>query len=346
MAILNSSVMYALLLVLSTAKRSFEQLGKIAKMGGKEIRRRLPKSEISLRKSHVIALRLFKNCTVLTLIIDDTLMKKIHSHGMVGSAWHFDTKTNSTVKSYRLLAAAITNGRFTIPIEFGFMFPKEILMSLDQEKSKLDFIKEFYDSATRLFPEKKIKIAADGLFASVEFLLWCSSNNIDVIVRMHSNRKVECKGISHKIREMKELMPRGKQMARTIQVRWHELILYLTAERRIDKHGNESIVFLAATYKQRPRQYIHDYKLRWPIEKFFRTSKHYLGLEECFSRKLHVQTDHVASVFLAYALAQREMKNKKLKTPEQAIRAIKQGKLPGLIIRFDRLDQIFDGVYA
>lgn len=70
---------------------------------------------------------------------------------------------------------------------------------------------------------------------------------------MHSHRRVEFRGTQYKIREIVCLQPRGRQMARTIKIKWHGLDLYLTAERRIDKHGEESIVFLAATYFARPK---------------------------------------------------------------------------------------------
>ena len=51
-------------------------------------------------------------------------------------------------------------------------------------------------------------------------------------------------------------------MARTIKVFWQEFDLHLIAERRINKRGEESIVYLIATYKVKPIQYVLDYKKR------------------------------------------------------------------------------------
>ena|SRR3990167_2215804 len=260
---------------------------------------------------------------------------------MRGAGWFFDTKIGKSVMAYRLMLGGLTNGKFFIPIGLGFVFSKELLIQNDITKSKLDFIKEFYYQAKILFPETVIKIAADGLFASVETLKWCVNNCIEIVVRMHSNRVVIYKGQKYKISEIACLKPRGRQRSRTIEVDWHEIKLYLTAELRVDKHGKESIVFLAATYKARPSQYVKHYKYRWSIEKFFRTAKQHLGISECFSTSLVVQEKHVAASLFAYSIAQLEMKLQKLKTPEVAIRAIKQQGLDTTLQRLSRLDQIF-----
>lgn len=346
MLTLNTSITYPLLLILSTTKRSFEGLSKIIKKSGDSIKRMLIPVAASFGISHKIAQHIFKDCKLLTLAIDDTLIQKIYSRCMVGTGRFFDTKIGRSIIAYRLIAGVITNGTYAIPISSGFLFAKELLSKADVVKSKLDFVKEFFLLAQQLFPNTKIRIAADGLFASIEFFAWCLENNIEADVRMHSNRKVEFKGKHCKLSKITCLRPRGRQMARTIQVKWHSLALYITAERRINKHNEESIVFIASTYQHRPRNHVIAYKRRWPIEKIFRTTKQYMGLEECFSTQLETQEAHVAAVLLSYSIAQLEMKNKNLDTPEDAIKAIKSKKLDFLIRKFARSDQIFGDIYA
>jgi len=51
-------------------------------------------------------------------------------------------------------------------------------------------------------------------------------------------------------------------MARTIQVVWHDIPLFITAQRRIDKHGEESIVYQASTYEAKPSEHVGNYKNR------------------------------------------------------------------------------------
>ena len=166
---------------------------------------------------------------------------------------------------------------------------------------------------------------------------------------MHSNRVVQYKGKKAKLKDLllkAGIRPRGRQMARTISVVWHQMKLELTIVRRIDKNDDESFVFQIATYKTKPNEHLKNYKKRWPVEKFFRTTKQYLGLQECFSRVFETQRDHVASVFLAYSLAQLDMKKYKLKTPEDAIRRAKTRNVTFTINKFVRFHKDFSSVHA
>ena len=346
MSKLNTPLTYPLLLIVSTVKRSFEALGSLVDKSGDTMKRWLSPKEVSLTIAVKIAQHMFENNKELTLSIDDSLLHKIHSMLMVGTGKFYDTKLGKRVTAFRLIVGALTNGRHTIPVNFGYFFTKELLSSNDIVKTKLDFIKEFYAEAKRLFPDKKIRIAADGLFATVEFFRWALANSVMGITRMHSNRKVTYKGQEIKINQIEDLKLKGKQKARTIKVMWYGLELFITAEKRISKSGKESIVFLAATYKARPSKYVKDYKKRWPIEKFFRTAKQYLGIQECFSRDLDIQSQHIAAVFVAYAIAQYEMKKRSLDNSEQAIKALKRKKPKILIDHFARSNQMFSDFYA
>jgi hypothetical protein len=71
-----------------------------------------------------------------------------------------------------------------------------------------------------------------------------------------------------------------------------------------------------------------------------------LGIQECFSRDLDIQSCHIAAVFVAYAIAQYEMKKRNLDNPEQAIKALKHKKPKNLIDHFSRSNQIFSDFYA
>jgi hypothetical protein len=337
----NTSISYSVLTILSIGKRSFENLGRLIKKSGKTISRMLQPAEKSLDLMQQIAQKTFFKSKKIYLIVDDTLVKKIYSFLMEGSGYFFDTKIYRRVRAYRLIAALVSDGKSTIPIDFAFMFASELLDNLDQAKSKLDYIKIFYALVKRLFPDKKIILLADGLFSTKEILNWCVAENIDCEMRMHSNRTVEYKGQKLKLTAIKALIPKGRHMAKTIAIVWHGLRLFITAEKRIDKNGEQSIVFLVSTHKAKPHEHVKNYKKRWPIEKFFRTTKQYLGLQECFSTSLETQLDHIGGVFLAYALIQLDMKKRKFKTPEEAIRASKLKKYNAALNHFIALDQIF-----
>jgi len=138
-------------------------------------------------------------------------------------------------------------------------------------------------------------------------------------------------------------------MVRTVHITWHDIWLWLTVVRRINKHGVETIVFQAATYKDKPIKHKLAYDKRWNIEKLFRIGKQPLGLSDCYSSKLSVQHSHVTSVLLASTLVQIEKKEKKFDKPEAAIRHLKTQNVPTVLNRFSSLNQIFRnlrGAYA
>lgn len=344
--LINISLCYSVLTILSIGKKSFENLGRFIKKSGDTARRMLNPASATLLLMQKLAQKMFQDCEVLTLSIDDTLIKKIYSRCMVGSGEFFDTKIGRKIVAYKLMAAMIGNGKYIMPIGCGFMFASELLTSSDRAKTKLDFIKEFVKLAHQLFPNVKIILVADGLFSTEEILKWCVSEGISCEMRMHSNRVVEYQGKKLALSKIESLRPRGRHMARTISVLWHNLNLYVTGERRIDKNGEESIVFLVSTYKAKPHVHVKMYKKRWPIEKAFRTTKQSLGLQECFSTKMETQFDHVCSVFLAYGLLQWKMKQGKFDTPEDVIRALKLKKYTSVLDGFSALDQIFGDVNA
>jgi len=345
MIILNNIAIYPLLTIITNiGKRSFENMGKLIKKSGDTISRMLRPGHESLEASRKIAQQIFANKKELLVIIDETMIKKIHSQMMEGTGWLFDTKIGRSINAYRLIIGAISDGKFTVPISAAFTFGKEFYANPSQALEVT--VRLFINTAQKLFPNARIIGTLDGAYATVNNLKWAIENNIGLEVRMHSNRVVEYKGKKQKLREIKEIRPKGRQMARTIEAIWQGLSLQITAVRRIDKHGNETIVYQAATYKATPSQHAKNYKWRWGIEKLNRTTKQSLGLQECFSRKIGTQFDHICAVLLAYSIAQLEMKQKGYKNPEAAIKALKKKKPSFLNRKFDRLDQDIDIAYA
>ncbi len=149
-------------------------------------------------------------------------------------------------------------------------------------------------------------------------LTWCIENKVKAEMRMRSSCVVVYKGKKLSPKQLvleRNVRPRGRQTCRAVSLKWHNIDLEITIVRRIDKHGNESIVFQVATYKARPEAHVAHYQKRWAIEMIFRRSKQSLGLQECQSRSLQLQHNHVAAVLLAYAITQLEMKKRKLDTP-------------------------------
>lgn len=338
----STVITYPLLLLLSTiGKKSFENMGRLIQRSGDTVHRLLHPAEASFQCSRSIAQSIFAKNKTLYVGIDDTLIKKIYSKMMQGTGMFYDTKVGRQIMAFRLVIAVVTDGRFSIPIDSAYLYAKELLDLIKdkQFQSKDDIAKASVETAIKLFPNTKLIVVVDGLYSTVEFVRWCKRKNIRLEARMHSNRVVKYRGESVKIRDfvnMQGIAPKGRQMARTISVIWHEIDLELTIVRRVDKHGQESIVFQMATYKALPREHVANYKKRWSVEMINRTTKQELGLQECYSRKLETQRNHVAAALLAYAFAQVEMKVCRLRKPEDAIRRCKTKNANFLTARFSR----------
>jgi len=337
---------YPILNLMSIGKKSFENLGRVIYKSGKTISRMLQPASVSLDHAQYLCQSAFQNKKKLLCIIDDTLIKKVYSQVLQGAGMFYDGKTGKQIMAYRLIICLISDGKLAMPIECAYLFSKELLDLIpDKFQSKEDIAKTCINLAIKLFSKEKIVVVADGLYATVSILRWCKQNGIAAEMRMHSNRVVIYKGEKISLKRLstkKRVCPKGRQMARTVLVKWHEMDLEVTIVRRIDKHDDESIVFQVATYKALPREHVSNYKKRWAIEKMIRTSKQHLGLQDCFSRSLDTQRKHVASVLLSYALAQLDMKKYRLKTPEQAIRRFKKKNANTVLGYLNRLDQSYD----
>jgi Transposase DDE domain len=325
---LAQNLTYSVLSILSTAKNSFENFGKMICKSGKTIARWLSHEEKVFNNLKKIALAAFLNKKKLFLIIDDSFIRKIHSLCIEGTGWFYDTKLHRSNPALRLILAILSDGKINIPIYDNFWLCSELIKaSCIQNQTKEAFIKAAYQIVQDLFPAAEIIVLVDGLFATIELLHWASKENIMLEARMHSNRIVEYKGQKYslkKLSQLKRVRLVNRMMQRTVEARWQNIDLQITISKRIDRHQEESIVFQVSTKKCEPRQHVALYKKRWPIEKAFRTTKQSLGLEECFSTDFQKQKNHVASVFQAYVLLQLEAKRLRLKSPEAAARHYKE----------------------
>lgn len=317
---------YPLALLMSIGRKSFENIGRTIRQTGERVARLLPPEQTSYEILKNICLSVFKDSKQLYIIIDDTLIKKFFAEHIQGTAYFYDSKMGRRITAFRLVIGMISDGEITIPIYGEYLFDTELLEVINEKhKSKMDITKAIVRYALSMFPGRKMILVADGLYASAECLHWCKDNGINAEMRMHSNRIVEYKGKKTSLKKIAfdlGVRPKGRQMARTITTVWHGMELEITVVRRINKHGEESIVFQVATYKALPREHAEAYACRWPVEKSIRTKKQRLGLQDCYSVSFEKQRNHVAAVFVSYALAQLEMRSGKLKNPEVAIRRL------------------------
>lgn len=335
---------YTTLLFKATpGKKNFTELSKVGEVSHDRVSRELAKTENIIESLELLAIEAFKDKKVLYLEIDTSIIRKMFSEFIEGTDGVFDTKIGKMLTGFNLFAAGLSDGKNMLPFFGEFAEKKD---SANQKMTVVSLLKKAILRAKELFPNTRIIVVADGAFATVENLKWCVQNNVYYEGRIAKNRAVYYQGERKIVKEIEDLVPKGNQMARTIQVSWYNLLLYITAERRRDKNNVETIVYQVSTFKAKPMEHVLIYKKRWKIEEFFRTIKQKLGLQDCASTKKDTQLKHVHSVFLAYSLAVLEKKSKNFSTVEDAIRALDRKKPDFLIHYFSAPGRIFHSVHA
>lgn len=316
---MSKALDYSKLLLTPFCVKNFSCLGRECRKSGDWVARLLDQVTLDNLEQVEVARLLSKNCSTVFYITDDTLLSKIYAEKIEGTWQIYSTVEGKCINGYRLLVGAIVcNGRI-IPIHHNILLPKELCD--DPSLDKTELVKKNVQDVIELFPDKRIIVVADGAFATIEMLRWCIENTIAIEMRMHSNRKVLFNGELVTLKKIKKIIPKGRQMGRTVKIEWYDLGLYVTAHRRINKHQVETVVYQVSTFKAKPGKHIKIYKQRWKIENLFRTLKQSLGLQDCQSTSFEKQHKHIKSTLVSYARLQLRAHINGYKTPEAALRA-------------------------
>ena len=331
---------YPSTLLMSTEKKTCEALGKIAETSGDTMLRLL--EDPGTTKEWLIqnAQHTLNPKKKWILAIDDTLIAKAHSNFIAGTSDNFDSSTRQIYRSLCTVVVMVTDGKSSVPIDHSLWINKEF--AEEQYKTKTEL-------AIALIPTivKNLNIycvAMDGLYATKKMTGFFNNNKINFEMRIRSNSRIELQDKTSVIlKEYFATIMKGKRKdSSTIKGFWNGEPAYFTAER----YDEDTVVFLISNFQAAPQEHIKIYRMRWHIEKFFRTAKQRLGLKDCQSRKLVAQYNHILYVCVAYSLLQLERKSKKYKTPEEAHRRLRKKTYCDLIKHFSAPRQIFGVVYA
>lgn len=330
-------ITYPIALLLSIPyKKTFEAIGEEIGMSGDSVPRILEDNVATPEALIEIAKKIFGKKR-LYLIIDDTVINKMHSKMIEGTCDNYDSTNKTTYRSFCSVVAVLTDGKIAIPIDQEFW--------LSEEFAKNEYLKKW--QVAQILVQKIYSLLpvymflADGLYAVVDFMKWLISNQIKFEMRIHSNRVIEIEGAENQVREHPKLRPNGWRPIRTQCGTWQGMFLHFTALFRILANGHIVITYQVSNYTASAREHVKNYSYRWNIEKFFRTAKQKLGLSDCQSRKINLQKKHIFSVFYAYALLQIERKKKRLPNVETFLKSIKYDSFLDVLSYFIRSTQIF-----
>jgi hypothetical protein len=304
-------------LLLSNAfRKTCVALSEVLELSSDTVNRQLEKPIMSLEEFIRAAANLLSG-KKKNLIIDDTLIPKKYSNYIEGTSDNYSSGEHRRQRSLNPVVALLSDGRIGIPITLkmwtSFEFDPENYHT--RSALALKIVEE-----VRQHIEINVVIL-DGLFATKEMFEKVQCN---VELRFHSNRVVIKNGQRYRVKDVPELQFKGKQTERSTIVEWHGHKLNITAIKRINKHGECTIIYLASNFSARPIQHRNIYESRWCIEKFFRTSKQHLGLNDCQARTLNKQINHILNVFVSYTIGVYEHLKQKTLNVEDALRLIKK----------------------
>lgn len=328
---------YSIALLLSIpSRKTFEALARSLKTSGSSISRMVTDYPATTQDLINIVKKLLKGKR-LYLIIDDTLILKLYSKIIPGTCDNYDSSDGKTYRSLCAVVAVVTDGTFAIPIDKAIWTSAEFNQTAYAKKWEL--AKELI---TKICDELPIyMVLADGLYAIFAFLTWLISKHIKFEMRFHANRVINDKGIKCQIKASLKFVMSGKRPKRTIKAKWYGVTFYFTALRRVANTGTVTVIYQISNYKASAREHVQAYGYRWNIEKFFRTAKQKLGLNDCQSHKLKTQENHISNVFFIYALLQVERKKNNLKNIETVIKQLNHGDFNYIRSRILRLAENF-----
>jgi hypothetical protein len=330
-------ITYPIALLLSMpSRKTFESLARSLATSGSSVSRMVADYAATTDDLIRIVKKLLKGKR-LYLIIDDTLILKLYSKIIPGTCDNYDSSDGKTYRSLCAVVAVITDGNIAIPIDKSIWTSKEFAQDAYAKKWEL---------AQKLIMKIRQKLPiymllADGLYAVFEFVEWLISQDIRFEMRFHSNRVIDDKGVKCQIKKSSKFVMSGKRPIRTIRAEWKGVSFYFTALRRVTKTGTVTVIYQVSNYKASARKHTQAYGYRWDIEKFFRTAKQKLGLNDCQSHKLELQENHMLNVFFIYALLQIERKKNNLKNVETAIKQLNRRDLGQIKSRMMRLAENF-----
>jgi hypothetical protein len=333
----EQNLKYPIALLLSSQKRkTFESLGIETGVSGDTISRLVSSGAANIEELIEVAKEMFGR-KKFYLVIDDTLILKLYSRDIPGTSDNYSSSGRSIERSICSVVAVLTDGDIAIPIEQSIWVSREF-KAVDYKK-KTELAQELIAQVLRL---TNFRIAIlDGLFATKEMMRWLNTNKVPFEMRFHSNRVIERNGKRYKIRESPFVALKRGRTRRTVQAFWHGINLHFTALRRQLKNGDFTTVFQVSNFKATAREHVKIYGYRWVIEKFFRTAKQKLGLNDCQSRKLDKQINHIKCVFAAYTIAQFERAQRRYKNVEEAIKSIKERNLKKSNYANERSREVF-----
>lgn len=252
----------------------------------------------------------------VSLLFDDSRIAKVHAKDIDGLHFGFDGSTGDTNLGLQMVSALLTDGDIKIPIEIEAYITKKIAGK--NYKSKSELAHAIYSHMIKLF---NIDIViADAHYATKYLLSILYDVAQQFLMRFTCSRIVQIGKSKGQLRKIFRL--RRNEHIRMTQGVFDGKLLYFYIIRL--KTG--CLAYFVSLLPINIADLENIYKIRWNIEMFHRTAKQSLGWCDCQMRSIEKQQLHSFYVIHSYVIAELLRVKMKLKTTEDAIRAIWDAK--------------------
>jgi Transposase DDE domain len=259
-----------------------------------------------------------KNPSKARLVVDFTQLLKPYSQKIENVSYDRNGCTNRPEKGITLGTIAVGTGDEFVPFNIGIWVQERV--ANEKYKKKTDIAKELIKGAIELFGLLEIRL--DGAFSSEHFLRFLISLGIKFVIRIPSNRVVIINEVKGQLKKIFRLTRNERAKLAKGSYKGIEDLDFV-AEKRLCKNGEWETVYLVGNMDLSAKEYIQEYSNGAAIEKFFRTSKQYLGIGDCQMLNSDKQQAHIFSTFLAYVFASQQKIAKKKNSPEDIINSIR-----------------------
>jgi DDE superfamily endonuclease len=191
-------LIYPLALLVSTAKRKTCEAIALATGKSGDALLRLLNEGLTIMEDLIAIAKKFFIGKILYLIIDDTIISKIHSKIIEGTSDNYDSSSRNSYRSLCSVTAMISDGNIAIPISQKIWTAEEFTGDTYKKKSELS-----QELITIIRSHLDVKMfLADGIYATQEMMRWLIASSFSFEMRFHSNRVIDYHGNKIAIRDL------------------------------------------------------------------------------------------------------------------------------------------------
>lgn len=258
------------------------------------------------------------------LVVDPTAIIKNYAEKIEGLCHDRSGCTGRVEKGLVPVYIIVTDDNVTIPLNLDF-WVQEKIVGKKKYKAKTKIAQELITHAIG----KSVKfdfIALDGAFTTPDmFAFYQKNTHLKFIQRAARNRKIKTSdGIFAQLKNHPALRLYRNEREKTTTAEFYGKTYYFTAHKREKRGGGWEIVFLVSNMNISAKEQVSAYDLRWPMEKQIRTTKQKFGAMQCQAVNASKQRAHIMAGFLAYAILNKVVNDKQIKSVDFLVTTLKK----------------------